>query len=534
MAVTIFSSVADALLANVKTVQLFVFVEGVAVDVQEYHGSHDTEQPVGTGSLVLSAPVPEQVAFNATVEVQAGYAGAVRRVFHGRIPAYDGAIEERGVSARILLEGWASLLTFTDFADLSWPGPISLKELFRAICERRGVPLFLADDTTYPDGTTTIMLGGNADVDEGKIIVPRRQTPLSLLERLSRLFGYRVFDTPAGVFRLQRVSGLPDGSAVATYAEGVNAYRFAWRASTVPMVTYWEVNGARYTAADGTDVEIRSIPAAVPYSAELDPPGYRRDEFSDQALISQGLADAVREVLEIDRGAPQRIQSWEVDGDPERQPGDIVTVQSATADEAGLRWLMNINRDVTERGFYDRMEGWSGNGAALAAGADCVSELLHGPGGGLHLGDETISWYRTPAPHGTSWTLAFTPATSYSSISVSAYAHGCNSFFVGGMNSASTVSRLEIWQGSLLIGKADLPVLDENYALQRPYSDDQYWTAVEVAIPGRVEAGAAELRIVAGSNAAASFAPIDDFEIRDVTLRLCGAGGITAPGEGSL
>jgi hypothetical protein len=417
--------------------------------------------------------------------------------------------------------GWLALLAFADFADLSWPGPISLKELNRALLVRRGVPSFLLDDTTYPDGTTPIMLGGNADVDGGAVILPRRTTPQSWLDRLNRLFGYRLFDCPDGTVRLKRVSGLPSDSALRTYEEGVNAYRFERRTDLAPMVTYWEVRGARYTAADGTQVAIRSIPAAVPYSAELDPPGYRRDEASAQELVTQALADAVRNVLEIDRGAPHQVETWEFDGAPDLQPGDVVQVESDTLGSSGLRWLTGIDQDVTERGGYlAQMEGWAGNGEALAAGADCAEQTLIGSTG-VHLGDETIAWYRTPSPSGSTHTVAFTVGSDYTSLSVAGFAHGCN----------STVSKVEVWQGGERKGSSDLPVLDENFAQQLDYDQDQYWTAISLPVPGSLVAGAAELRVIAGSNAAASSAPIDDFEVRDLVLRTCGVGQPELPGE---
>lgn len=529
MVTTVFPSIAAGFDATAKGISLTVFVGDQQTDCVAASCSHGVDQPIGTATLTLPLPLPAWIDLAVEVQVIAGYPGATATIFSGRVAADEGAIDERGMDATIRCEGWASLLAEPPAEDRAFDGPITLKELFRAFCAERGVPLYLADETTYPDGTTPLELGGNADIDAGQVIVKATQSPLQELTRWARLFGYRVFDTPAGPVRLRRVSGLPTADALLTIREGVNAYRFGRRTLLGRMVNVWEVTGARYTDADGEQVELSSVTSPLPDDPRLQPLGYVKDSISDQALVSQALADAARDVAELDRGEPEERETWECDLRPDLQPGDVVELVSTSLDVDGNRWLMSIDQSVGEQGAYASMEAWAGGLDAIATSTDCTTLSLLGTEG-RHVGDESIAWYKRPTPDGMSVALAFTAPDDVTSMTLSGKAHGCNSFFVGGGNSGSSGSRVEVWQGGVKLASALLPVLDENFAARLDYTLDANWTAFSVALPGSIAAGTAELRIVGGVNALATAGPTDDFEVKDLTLTFCGVGTPETPG----
>jgi hypothetical protein len=528
-----FGSVAEAVAADVKHVRLRVFVGGRALTTFEAHASHGVNQPIGTCTVVTEAPLPSFVTPNASVLVQAGYPGAVRTIFSGRLPNHEAAISEQGRWGRINAVGWASLLDYKDFADLRFAGPISLKRLFQALCKRRRVPSYRGEDVLTYDGAS-VQFGGITEIDEGDVVIDRTVSPLTWLTQKAELFGYRVYDTPIGRVMLSRVSGLPGTTAAATYAEGENAYRFSSRLDTRGMVTYWEVFGAKYTAAAGNVVAIRSIPAEVPYSAELDPPGYRMDAKRDEILTSTALADAVRNVLEINTSEPSELATWEVDGAPDRQPGDVVALDSDTCQVSGNRWLMSVRQSVTDRtGYYATMEGWAGAGEALPAGDDCESSSVSSST--YHVGDSTIAWFSDPSPDGTTVEIAFTVPEAYSSLTIYGEAHGANSYFASSDNDESTASRFEIWQVPdptqaeddtdnklRKVGDGQLPIMEETAGVIA-------WQQIVIPITGSVKAGPAELHLVAGTDA--DTGAVDDFEVRGLTLVACGVGEPELPEE---
>lgn len=543
-----FADIDEAMASDVLPVQVFCRIGGVAVNVTEAHTRHAVSRPIGSCTVYVEAPRPATATMNAEIEIEMGYPGAVRRTFHGVIPSDESVTDERGRLVRIEGQGWASRLNYPEPNGIELEGPVSLKEAFRSLCALRDVPTYLADDTTYIDGATTIMLGGNADIDGGNIVIDETTSPLAWLDDMARLFGYRVFDCPDGSVRLARISGLPP-AADYTYAEGVNVFRLAKTRDTAPMVNYWEVLGARYTASDGGPVQIRSIPDEVPYAAELDPPGYRKDRVSNQNLVTDTQAAGCRNAMEIDRSEVAEYVSWEYAGRPDMQPGEVASITGASHDLTDtLLWIMTADQSVTDRGYIAQMEGWQGAGEALAAGNDCVTVAVTISGDGcLHIGDETLSHYKDPTPDSSDnnedeemrATISFTVADEdYSSVRLSGRVHGSNSI---GNKTPVEGSKIEIWQlenPSLpsgptnelrRVGSLDLPTANEELSKRRNYSSSNtYWQSFTLPIRGTLKVGAAEMRFIAGETEGGSF---DDYEIKDLSLTYCGVGEPTLPGE---
>jgi hypothetical protein len=641
-ATMVFDDIEQAFTATALPTLLYVRVGGHVVDATEATVRFGVDQPVGTCTVYVQAPRPAVVALNATIEIEMGYPGASARRFIGFIPSDESITDERGKFVRIDGVGWASRLTYPEYAGIELAGPISLKDAFRSLCALRSIPTYLADDTTATDGATELVLGGNEAITAGNIRIDADTAPLTWLQRMPPAFGYRVFDSPDGAVRLARVSGLahpefaseelttelthgdyvvprtttnfreaPDTSsdvitgvtvddlgrvisdeqvsadgfvwmqftfaglgagwcAIASgstpnffrqepvtvpvlYEEGVNGLRFTRVRDIRDMATYIEVKGARFTADDGGTTEIRSIPDDVPYSAELDPPGYRKLRVSLQDLVTEQQAQWARNATEVDRAAPYELLTWEYAGRVDLQPGDVVTIHAPTHDVTFEDyWLMSIDESTNERGYLATYTGWRGAGQALRAGNDCRTETVPGDSV-IHAGTQSISWYRDPSPDSVRdpresdkdasdrrWVVEL-PITvtdaDYSSLRLTGKCHGTNS-----INNATAItgSKVEIWQladpslpesgsnESKRVGSMDLPTTDEERSKRRTYaSSDQFWTAFSLPISGQLKVGAATLVIVCGEEED----EVDDFELKDLRLTYCGVGEPALPGS---
>lgn len=517
--------------AGDKRPRRIVRVNGVVTPVTDLTVRHGRTQPVGTCTMTLDAPLPAHVMQGAEVTVQLGYdasAGSIvpsmQTVFRGSIPQREQAISDRGATATVTAASRdGSRLARKDYADIRYTGPITLKQLFAAVCRRRGVSSNFADETTYPDGTTPITFATNADANQNTVTVPRKTTSLDFLREIADLFGYAVFDTPAGL-RLRRMLGVPDGLARLIVVEGVNPMEVTSRDDIARIVNYWEIFGADYTAPAGNRVPIRSIASEIPFNPLIQPDGWRRDERRHTMLDTYALADAVRNVQEITWAAPRTEIRWRTHGAPHILPGDVAQVTSETAGAlTGRYWIDEVQHTFSDQGFYTDCTGWRGEGSAYPAGNDCVTTAI--PGGPWHIGDEYISWYAHPHPMGYVVKIPFTVTEGYSSLTVRALAHGTNSYLLSGQNAESDVSRFEIWQFGERVGSGNLPVLNEDYNRRLPYgAGDTYWSPIVVPVSGALEAGAAELWIVSGKDTRASGGPTDDMEIKAPSLVTCGVG----------
>lgn len=533
-----FPSVDAAMDARVKAPLLYVRIGGEVVDATEAHCRHGVDQLIGTCTVYCRAPRTAAMTINAEIEVEQGYPGAVRRTFHGFIPSDESVTDLGGHILRIDGVGWASRFTHPERAGIEIEGPVSLKDAFRALCLLRGIPTYHSDDTTYVDGSE-ILLGGNPQITGGHVRIDNKTSPADWLRRVPPLYGYRAFDSPDGAVRHARVSGIPPVSeaAVMHYEEGVNCHRLSLRRDRERMVTYWEVLGARYTDVDGGMVQIRSIPDAVPYAEELDPPGYIADTLSSQDIHTDIQAAGVRNALEVDRSELWEDVEWEAAGRPDLQPGDVVTVTGAHHGLTDRRvWLTQIDQATTSRGYLARMRGWAGAGTPLPAGDDSVTIDITIPGDGIaHLGNNTLSWYADPTPDGTELSIPIAvPFSDWTSLRLIGLAHGTNTYGTGNVANPTTGSVIELWQTQegeeKRVGSLQLPTLDEEYARRRPYgSGDTYWAAFSLPIAGSLEQGSATLKLVAGTNPDG----FDDYEVKNLQMVFAGVGQPSLPGEAS-
>lgn len=497
-----------------------VTISGYDTPCLEFHSRHSVDDAVATGSLVLPTPMPGHVGPAAQVRIEAGYYGQLYTTFYGQVADDAMTFDEQGGTVRLAIEGWAKRLWHSQNQDIVLPGVITLKEIFRALCARQQVPFTFADETTFPNGTSLLFAGVSQVPGGNAVTVPADSAPGEVIDRLSRLYGYRCYDTPIGVVRLKKISGLPNPvEVVRSYNEGVNLLSVGRTRTMAGMVNYWEIKGVRYTASDGSEVAIRSIPLTVPSDPRLGPTGVSRKSISDDAIVTQTRADHCRNVMEIDYSTPRLYWRWTTIGDAEMSPGHVVQVNSPTIGGGPTTlWLMSVAQDFVDGSWTTSMEGWAGAGMALPAGDDCATQTLVG-NGGFHIGNETLSHYRRPVPDGTTRVIPFSVANGYSTLTIRGFAHGCNSFAT---NAASTASRFELWQGGAKVAEGEMPRLNEDLEQRLNYTVDATWERIVVPLSGSLAAGSAELRIIAGFDS--TVGDVDDYECRNLVLTTCGIG----------
>lgn len=539
MPAKVYADMEEALASTNKTIKHYVRIGSTIYDAHDLRTQFGTDQPTGRATVYMGGPRPDEImeeGLGAELEIVAGYAGLVQRIFHGRIPYDMSRYGRSGKELTIQAVGWSSLMDLMHDKTITIPGPASLKEVFRALCNLLLIPMYESDETYFPDGSE-IILGGNEQIDSGDIIINATESPLAWMSRVSALFGYRVFDCPDGVFRQRRVSGIPgESDAKRVYTQGDNIYEIGRTRDADKIFNYWSVKSPRYTDTDGGTRELESEPLEVPFAHELRPQGSRRKNLSDQVLVSQDLVEGCRNVMEVDWGVISNEAFIECALNTDINPGDTVQVVSPDNNlELGTHWVTDVSHVVGASDVGTDLYIWSGGGEALPAGSDCESYVLSTST--WHIGDQTIAWYKDTTAQ-ESKTFTFTVPEDHSSIRVKGKAHGSNSFGNGlkDEDKAATGSGIEIWQledttlpesGSNELkrkGSADLPQLDEEFKKKRPYgSQDKWWTEFSLPLPTSVLAGDVDIKFVAGTNPDDSD-DIDDYEVKDLTIEVCGDG----------
>lgn len=510
-----------------------VYIDGIVTDVESYTTSTRVGR-IATATLVLTLPVGGHIQPNAEVEIWDGHDNLMGVRFWGRIPAWSKSISSRGDIMTIKALGWSSLLSYTDRFDLSYQGPIKFSTIFDSMCARRGVPSHRVDAVLDPDGGAEAELGGNPYIDDGIVTIPATQGYFQWGNSMAEEFGYSIYDDCTGTVRLSRVSGAPSGDPVIVFTEGDSIIEASQEYDTEDIVNYWDVNGATYEDDIGRSVPIRSIPESTEGDDLIpvnDGVNYKRHQNSN--LTTQQLADFSRRVREIDYLTPQEPIKWSSVAVPNVNPGDVVRVESDTLGTHRDFWLLGVDVSYDEGGLTATYEAWAGGDGFLPTGIDrIVIPIQDTP---IHLGDETVSWYAVPSPNGNvsniEQTWDFTVPPRATAINIVFEVHGSNSQFIGGANEDLSVSRFEIWKLPIVDPEEDrpyssgsLPVLDENYAQQPDYAnDDDEWSPAAITVRGSDEEGQSfQLKLLSGDNPDANLGPQDDFEVRNVYLEVFG------------
>jgi len=497
-----------------------VFINGHLANVRDIRTDHDVDQPIATGSIVVKAPLRSFMRLGVPIRIEAGYDGQTEVIFDGRLSSTAASFGDSGGEVRIPIEGHGKLLWYAEHTDLAFTGMQSLKTVFNSICARRKVPLYYADNTLYPNGGT-LNYGGNSRVNNGNITIRKNSSPGSAIDRWARHYGYRAYDTPIGYHRLKKISGLPLDAPFRDYIQGVNLFDVEQTQTLEGMVNWWDIYGAKFVNADGSETVLHAFAAEVKRDSRLGPSGINRESITDEDLVNLARCDYVRNVQEIDRSTPYYRWAWTVQGDPELSPGHVVSVTSRAVGSNTALWVMRVSHQITDRGWTTSLEGWAGAGQPLPAGDDCVTQTLLSSSG-RHLGNEYLSHYRRPNPDGTVVKIPFSVAEDYSTLTIRGYGHGTNSFVA---NAESTASRFEIWQPhdtTRAVASGEMPRLNENLEKRLNYSLDSTWERLVIPLTGSLRAGSAELRIIAGEDR--TVGDIDDFEVRSLTITTCGVG----------
>ena len=522
-----FATLQDILGADMPRLHYVVYINGVVTTCYRMDAQHDVNAATATSRLELDLPRASHVVANAPVLVQAGWDNYIQTVFSGRIPRWTAAISADDARLSVAPVGWSSLLSYPDRFDLEYQGPISLRDLFVSLCRRRGVPSFQADAVTSPDGSIEIMLGGNSQIDGGKVIIPSSTNPLAFLNQCAAPFGYRVYDTMPGPVRLSRISGPPVDAAAVTFTEGRDLEYIEGEYDITGIVNYWDVRGPKYEDAYGAMIPVRSIPATVPYDALLEPEGYRYKREDNDLLATQELADIARNVAEIDHSAPQTPVRWDAIGLPGLSVGSVVGVTSATTETTGTYWLTSTDLSIDGDDYVTTYAGWAGAGQPLSHGQDKQTYTLQSTP--LHLGDEYVGWYAQPSPQGREKSWTFTIPDRATAVNVRFWHHGSNSQLIdGGAVDDLTVSRYELWRpgADKAESSGNIPPVPERYTDQLDYADGhRYWTQSAVSLSG-TDAGTLTLKLFVGESAG-----FDDMEVDGVTVDIYGAAEPALPTE---
>lgn len=559
------------------TVQLAVYIDGLLTDVERVSIQHGVKQPVATATLSMVLPRPQRERWvasgdgygldpygegpfggsslvweelikpNSTVEIQAGHSGYVGTVFSGRIPSWASAISQQGNILTVKCVGWASYLTYRERWELEYDGPVKVQELFDSLCARRNVPQYRADRVLDTTGTIDVVLGDNPYVDDGIVTVAASSNPLTFLGTITEPFGYAVYDTPDGTVRLSRTSGKPTGAPVARFVEGVSLISASREYDIANVVNYHDVHGATYEDEVGASIPIRSLPATVMASPYVPVNrGVAYGSYSNNLLTTQQLADIVRNVMEIDKGAPEAPVKWQSVGVPGIAPGDVVEVDSPTIEASGLYWVTAMDTTIDNNGYTTTWTGWAGGGEALPAGVDRVMmKLQEAP---FHIGDEYVGWYAVPSPGGghKRWSVIIPKRAT--AVNIYLWHHGTNSQLSGGTSSELQVTRWRVFgddqdpddDAEKPVASGNMPIDPERYEERLPYSrftydpltwdvsDSGHWSRAAVNL-SRLEPGTYTFEIVSGKT---PFGDIDDMEGRLVMLEIFGtAEPVVVPGE---
>lgn len=519
-----------------------VYIDGVTVDAISWSSQTDVDS---TATSRISLALPSTVADNAVVQVQAGHNDLIGTMYSGRVPSWEKNATNRGNLLDVRAAGWSSLLAYRSRFDLSFDGPISPAALFDSLCSRYGVPAYIADDVTDPTGTIAVTIGGNPNIDGGRVVMKASQTPLSFLRDACEPFGYRVYDTEDGILRLSRFSGLPVGDPVVTFTEGVHPFSMRYSYDIGGIVNYPDINGQTYEDEWGASVPIRAFPATVVSDDRIpvnDGVNYR--DIRNSLLVTQQQAEIALAVYQNDNAAPSTLVRWDAIAVPGMSVGDVVALDFSTVGVEGVYWLQSMDIKAEGSALTASYTAWSGAGIAMPAGRNVNTTRIQT--GVTHLGDETRSNYAVPTPSGLTMVWPITIPDRATALTLTFWHHGTNSQVVGGVETDLEVSSFEVWPDGVDMDDEDnrpelsgkLAILSEELRLSRNYStftvasdgttvtDPGFWKPGKVNLD-RLDAGDYNVRLRAGEKNG-----FDDFEMRLIDLLVYGTNEpLIIPGE---
>lgn len=512
---------------RVREPDVVVYVAGQPIRALEMH-CRTARNEVGYATVTFPLPLDSAVDHSAVLEIHGVYGDSSAVIHQGSIlgPREQG-ITIRGKQAVVRSDDWWWLMAVPYTEDRAWAGPVSVKTIIRGMFEDRefgqpGKPQFVVHEFKDADDAT-IMLGGNDDVDGGQVIVKAGTSPFQWIRRVCDLFGYAMSNR-YGVPRVTRMYGLPNEDPASSFVEGNEGFEYRGTTDVHQIVTWWDINGAKGTAADGSSFAYRSFPASIPSNPYVPLPTPRI--VTDNLLVSDELCDTVRAIKEVEYSDLRRVVRWQSDAQPRRRPGNVVTV---TSPSAGLSvatdlWLFSVDHDWDANGgFTSTFEGSFGAGEELPAGSDVCIDVSLGAGP-YHVGNETFANYEVPAPEGVSKNFDFTPSVDMTGLSVECDAHSVNEYLLRGQTGTPSSWRLE-QPVATEIAEAPLPAMHENIGVA------PVWAETSVALSGTLDGGVGARLVLVCGGPTSPPGSVDDFEVRDVFLRHCAEGSPVLPDD---
>lgn len=365
-----------------------------------------------------------------------------------------------------------------------------------------------------------VLLGGNGLIDNGQVVLEQGEQPWRWMADLVDLWGYALIDHPRGI-RVVDVKGEPIWYVnEKTFTDQLNAWSLKWRESVSDTVTKWAVYGASGSDEYGQPFQYASVGVGVDAPSYIpDPPGFVARELSTDLLVSDGLAQSVREVAELQSASSSITVTFSGEPSPHLTAGSAIALRAPTLgiDETISAWATEVRHSWTAAGFWTTITARKADGVITAEESPEVDALQDVPFTTRHIGVETISWYRVPSPAGTSVTFDFHPGGDFRAVQVTGRFHGANSWKSGSPAGTNTKSRIQVWQYGVMLGEEPLPVGAERYTSRRDYNDDAFWMNYRVVISCDIANGPASLVFVSGT---ARDASRDDFEIKETVVKL--------------
>lgn len=348
-----------------------VVIGGQEQEFLDFQTTH-TVEGMATATVTVPAPAAAGIAENATVSIQAKLdtSHTLTTLFAGKLRGpLDRVLNESDATITLRCDGNLWRLALPATHDISWVGPITPKKIIKQMFLFRGVEPGTShcERFIHPVTGVPILLGGIPWFDEGRVVCPKGTSPLAFIDRICRLFGYRIFDRPDGRILVSRVCGPPPDSEH-TFTEGVDLLNVRRNTDLHPLQNYWIAEGASGTDIVGQAVAVRSIPRRGQRTKFIpNPPKWTVGTVSDPLLTTHYLASTARIVKELDNGGV----AWNISADAIGLSQQLVLMQPRkgfviTAPTLGLTgqrfWQIGVGNTWGPNGFWTTIDGWRPTG----------------------------------------------------------------------------------------------------------------------------------------------------------------------------
>lgn len=330
-------SIRDTILSGtLLEIAVEVRIDGTLVpDVLEVQTSAGFDQ-INAEATIVCAARPSWALEGQAVEIHAGYNGEVAQIHGGVVIGFDwetwsprvGILcQDKLARAR---ETWGGAeRVYTNQTD---------EAIARNLLEALGIP----------SSQASITLSGVLRGTIQEVVLATGDTPWSLLARLARWAGCRIFSGTNGIIYGRRVSGGTGATAAWTFQQDVDILRAKRSRSTRDICNQFTMKGLTY---EGIEVE-GSASASNTYLDALMPPDLRPyfvgDEEQDDLIESEADAIAVAQREVADRNRRPEGADLEVIGNPLLQPAMTGGIDASDLEVAnGLVFLVNVKHSIT-------------------------------------------------------------------------------------------------------------------------------------------------------------------------------------------